>query len=60
MTKPSINKKHSLSAKGILGYDNGKMILENGDTGKLIPIEELLKDFAEKAVSLSIDYDEEY
>ena len=60
MAKPSISKKYSLSAKGILGYDNGKMILENADTGELIPIEELLSDFTERSVNLSINYDEEY
>ena len=60
MAKAAIQKMYSLSAKGILGYEDGKMIFENGDTGDLIPIEELLKDFAEKSVSLSIKCDEEY
>ena len=56
----NIKKKHSLNAKGILVIENGTMGIENTDTGEFFDLQDLLADFADKSVSLSINYDEEY
>lgn len=56
----NIKKKYSLNAKGILVIENGTMGIENTDTGEFFDLRDLLADFADKSVSLSINYDEEY
>ena len=58
--KAAITKKYSLSAKGILSITDDCVALENVETGELIDIAELLSDFADKSVQLSINYDEDY
>ena len=60
MAKASITKKYALSASGILAiYDEG-VYLENTETGESIDFKDLLSDFADKSVKLSINYDEDY
>ena len=60
MAKASITKKYALSASGILAiYDKG-VYLENTETGESIDFKDLLSDFADKSVKLSINYDEDY
>ena len=56
----NIKKKYSLNAKGILAIENGIIGIENTDTGEFFNLQNLLSDFADKSVSLSINYDEEY
>ena len=61
MAKASITKKYSLSAQGVLDIaDNGIVSIENPDTGELIELKTLLSDFAERAIKLSVAYDEDY
>lgn len=61
MAKASITKKYTLSANGILDItDEGVVGIENPDTGELIDLKTLLSDFANRAVKLSVAYDEDY
>ena len=60
MAKASITKKYSLSAQGILSIIDGAASIENPDTGELISLAELLSDFADRTVKLSVNYDEDY
>ena len=56
----NITLKYSLNAKGILSIEDGVVALENVDTGELINFSELLSDFADRTVKLSVSCDEEY
>lgn len=56
----NITLKYSLNAKGILSIEDGVVALENVDTGELINFSELLSDFVDKTVKLSVNYDEDY
>lgn len=58
----NIVKKYSLNAKGILVIDTEENVIgvENTDTGELIDLKDLLSDFADKSVKLSVNYDEDY
>ena len=61
MAKASITKKYALSATGILDItDDGVVGIENADTGELVELKTLLRDFADHAVKLSVTYDEDY
>ena len=60
MAKAAITKKFSLSAQGILSVEDDGVFLENPDTGELIDFKDLLEDFADKSVKLSINFDEDY
>lgn len=60
MAKAAITKKYSLSASGILDISEDGVGLENIETGEYITFQELLSDFADKTVKLSINYDEDY
>jgi hypothetical protein len=60
MAKASITKKYSLSAQGILSISDNGASIENPDTGEMIDLAELLSDFADKTVKLSVNYDEDY
>ena len=52
--------KYALNAKGILSIDDNEVAIENMDTGELIKLSELLEDFKDKTVKLSVNYDEDY
>ena len=56
----AIMRKYALNAKGILDINDEGVFIENGDTGELIDLRDLLKDFANRAIKLSVNYDEEY
>lgn len=56
----SITKKISLSAKGILDITDCRVYIENGDTGELIDFKDLLSEFSDKPVKLSVTYDYDY
>lgn len=60
MAKASITKKFSLSANGILSIEEDGVFIENADTGEMIDLKDLFEDFADKAVKLSVNYDEDY
>ena len=60
MAKASITKKYSLSANGILSITDDDIAIENSDTGELISLKELLNEFANRIVKLSVNYDEDY
>lgn len=60
MAKAAIIKKFALNANGILNIENGIVSIENIDTGELINFSELLSDFADRTVKLSVNYDEDY
>lgn len=60
MAKASITKKYALSANGILDITDDGIAIENPDSGELIDLKNLLKDFANRAVKLSVTYDEDY
>jgi hypothetical protein len=56
----NITRKYALNAKGILSIEDGTIAIENIDTGELIDLKDLLEDFADKTVKLSVNYDEDY
>lgn len=56
----AIMRKYSLNAKGILDINDEGIFIENGDTGELIDLKELLKEFSDRPIKLSVNYDEEY
>ena len=60
MAKAAIVKKYALSASGILSITDNGVELENTETGECIPFAELLSDFDNRTIKLSITYDEEY
>lgn len=61
MAKASITKKYALSANGTLDItDDGIISIENPDTGELIDLKVLLKDFVDRPIKLSVTYDEDY
>ena len=60
MAKAAINKTFKLNAQGILAIDNNGVHIENGDTGELINLKDLLFEFADKSVKLSVTYDYDY
>ena len=56
----NITRKYALNAKGILSIEAHGVFIENADTGELINLKDLLEDFADKTVKLSVNYDEDY
>ena len=60
MAKAAITKKYGLSAQGVLDINEDVVSLENLDTGELMNFADLLHDFAEKAVKISVTYDEDF
>lgn len=60
MAKASITKKFSLSANGILAISDDGICIENADTGELIDLRDLLAEFADRSVKLSVTYDYDY
>jgi hypothetical protein len=60
MAKAAINKTFKLNAQGILEITDDGAYIENGDTGELINLKDLLSEFAEKSVKLSVTYDYDY
>lgn len=60
MAKAAITKKYSLNASGILDINDDGIGMENVETGEYIDLKNLLSDFADRSVKLSITYDEDY
>ena len=57
MAKAAISKTFKLNANGILAITDDGAYIENGDTGELINLKDLLSEFADKTVKLSVTYD---
>lgn len=60
MAKASIVKKYSIAASGILYMSENDIFIENPDTGEAVNLKDLLNDFADRSVKLSVNYDENY
>ena len=60
MAKAAINKTFKLNANGILALTDDGAYVENGDTGELINLKDLLSEFADKSVKISVTYDYDY
>lgn len=58
--KAAITKKLSLNATGILSIDEDIIGIENPNTGEIIDLRDLLDEFADKTVKISIAYDYDY
>ena len=56
----AITKKYALNAKGILDITGNEVSIELPDTGETIGLKDLLADFSDRAVKLSVTYDEDY
>lgn len=53
-------RKYAVSAKGILDVNDAGIFVEDEDTGEAVDLRDLLEDFNEKTIKLSVNYDEEY
>ena len=51
-------KKYSLS--GILDINDAGIFIEDEDTGVAVDMRDLLDEFDERSIKLSVNYDEEY
>lgn len=58
MSKASVTTKQSLTAKGILNLSGNDILLEIED-GEAISLEDLLKDFDGKSITVAVSYGEE-
>ena len=55
-----INRKYTVSAKGMLYIEDGVISVENAETGELVSVASLLDDFNQKECSLTVAYAEDY
>jgi hypothetical protein len=60
MAKASITKKYSLTANGTLDITNEGVYIEAADTGEMMDLKDLLSDFHDKTVNISVAYDEDF
>lgn len=60
MAKASITKKMALNGHGILDVNDEGIFLENLDTGEMIDLKDLLVEFNNKDIKLSVTYDFDY
>jgi hypothetical protein len=58
--KAAITQKLSLSATGILDITDNGIFVENVDTGEAFDLKDLLSEFADKTIKLSVTYDYDY
>lgn len=56
----SITKKSSLTATGILHVDSNTVGIEKLDNGMFYTLNDLLEEFADKTVNISVNSEEEY
>ena len=59
-TKANIVRKYNLTANGILTIEDGKIGIEDSDTGEYFELRSLLSDFADRSIKLTVNYDEDY
>lgn len=60
MAKASITKKYSLTANGTLDITDEGVYIEAADTGEMMDLKDLLSDFHDKTVKISVAYDEDF
>ena len=60
MAKANITKKMQLNGRGILEINEAGVFVEVEDTGELLDLKDLLFEFADKSVKLSVTYDYDY
>lgn len=60
MAKASITKKYSLTANGTLDVTDEGVYIEAADTGEMMDLKDLLSDFHDKTVKISVAYDEDF
>ena len=60
MAKAAITKKYALSANGVLDVTDNGVYIENPDTGEMVDFKDLLEDFHNRTVKISVTYDEDY
>lgn len=60
MAKASVSKKMQLNGRGILEINDAGVFIEVEDTGELLDFKDLLSEFADKSVKLSVTYDYNY
>lgn len=60
MAKAAINQTLKLNAQGILAINEAGVFVEVEDTGELLDFKDLLSEFADKSVKLSVTYDYDY
>lgn len=60
MAKAQIQRKYALSAHGILDITDEGVCIENADTGEMINFKDLLDDFNNRPIKLSVNYEEDY
>lgn len=60
MAKANITKKMQLNGRGILEINEVGVFIEVEDTGELLDFKDLLSEFADKSVKLSVTYDYDY
>lgn len=56
----NFTKKYTLSAKGILAIEDSVVGIENVETGELFELKDILSDFVDKSIKLTVAYDEEF
>lgn len=61
MAKAAITKKVNITANGILSIDKDRNFIgiENQETGEMIELTDLLYDFKDETVKLTMNYDED-
>ena len=60
MAKANSTKKMQLNGRGILEINEVGVFIEVEDTGELLDFKDLLSEFADKSVKLSVTYDYDY
>ena len=60
MAKANITKKMQLNGRGILEINEAGVFIEVEDTGELLDFKDLLSEFADKSIKLSVTYDYDY
>lgn len=60
MAKAAITTKYSLNGCGIIDINEEGIFLENTETGEAIDFRTLLRDFNEKTVKISVNFDKDY
>ena len=56
----NFTKKYTLSAKGILSIEDNIVGIENEETGEMFELKDMLSDFADKSIKLTVAYDESF
>lgn len=56
----AITRKYALTAKGVLDITEEGIYIEHPETGEMVDFKDLLSDFHDKTVKVSVTYDEDY